>query len=37
MAFYKPTEFPRLIVVPNRARRIKKDHPAAPLTINEAE
>ena len=35
MAFYKPTKFLRLIVVLNRARRIKKDHLAPPLTINE--
>jgi len=35
MSFYKPKELPRLMVAPNGARRIKKDHPAVPLTINE--
>ena len=35
MSFYKPDKLPKLMVAPNGARRIKKDHPAVPLTINE--
>ena len=35
MPFYKPDKLPKLMVAPNGARRIKKDHPAVPLTINE--
>ena len=35
MPFYKPDKLPKLMVAPNGARRIKKDHPAIPLTINE--
>jgi len=35
MSFYKPDKLPKLMVAPNGARRIKKDHPAVPLTISE--
>ena len=35
MSFYKPEKLPKLMVAPNGARRLKKDHPAVPLTINE--
>ena len=35
MPFYKPDRLPSLMVAPNGARRIKKDHPAVPLTIKE--
>ncbi len=35
MPFYKPDRLPNLMVAPNGARRVKKDHPAVPLTINE--
>ena len=35
MPYYKPDKLPKLMVAPNGARRIKKDHPAVPLTINE--
>ena len=33
--FYKPDLLPRLMVAPNGARPMKKDHEAVPLTINE--
>jgi len=35
MPFFKPNKLPELMVAPNGARRIKKDHPAVPLTIEE--
>ena len=35
MSFYKPEKLPKLMVAPNGARKVKKDHPAVPLTINE--
>ena len=35
MSFYKPEKLPKLMVAPNGARKIKKDHPAIPLTISE--
>lgn len=35
MSFFKPNRLPNLMVAPNGARRIKKDHPAVPLTITE--
>jgi len=35
MSFYKPDKLPKLMVAPNGARRVKKDHPAVPLTIKE--
>ena len=35
MSFYKPNKLPNLMVAPNGARRIKKDHHAVPLTIKE--
>ena len=35
MSFYQPAKLPRLMVAPNGARKIKKDHPAVPLTISE--
>ena len=35
MPFYKPDRLPSLMVAPNGARKIKKDHPAVPLTIKE--
>ena len=35
MSFFKPNRLPNLMVAPNGARRIKKDHPAVPLTIAE--
>ena len=33
MGFYQPEKLPKLMVAPNGARKIKKDHPAVPLTI----
>ena len=27
MSFYKPEKLPKLMVAPNGARKIKKDHP----------
>ena len=33
--FYKPEKLPSLMVAPNGARPMKKDHEAVPLTINE--
>jgi uncharacterized protein (DUF849 family) len=35
MSFYQPEKLPKLMVAPNGARRVKKDHPAVPLTISE--
>ena len=35
MSFYKPEKLPKLMVAPNGARKVKKDHPAIPLTISE--
>ena len=35
MSFYKPAKLPKLMVAPNGARKVKKDHPAVPLTISE--
>ena len=35
MPFYKPDKLPKLMVAPNGARPMKKDHEAIPLTINE--
>ena len=35
MSFYKPEKLPKLMVAPNGARRIKKDHPEIPLTVSE--
>ena len=35
MAFYQPKELPKLMVAPNGARKVKKDHPEVPLTIQE--
>ena len=35
MSFYKPDKLPKLMVAPNGARKLKKDHPAVPLTISE--
>ena len=33
--FYKPDNLPRLMVAPNGARPMKKDHAAVPITMNE--
>ena len=35
MSFYKPDKLPKLMVAPNGARKVKKDHPAIPLTTSE--
>ena len=35
MKFYKPNKLPKLMVAPNGARPMKKDHPAVPITIAE--
>ena len=35
MSFYKPEKLPKLMVAPNGARKVKKDHPAIPLTTSE--
>ena len=35
MEFYKPNKLPKLMVAPNGARPMKKDHPAVPITISE--
>ena len=35
MSFFKPDKLPKLMVAPNGARRVKKDHPAVPITIKE--
>ena len=33
--FYQPIKLPRLMVAPNGARPMKKDHPAVPIDISE--
>ena len=35
MAFFQPDKLPSLMVAPNGARKVKKDHPEVPLTIKE--
>ena len=35
MSFYIPDKLPKLMVAPNGARPMKKDHPAVPVTISE--
>ena len=35
MAFFQPDRLPSLMVAPNGARKVKKDHPEVPLTIKE--
>ena len=35
MAFFQPDKLPKLMVAPNGARKVKKDHPEVPLTIQE--
>ena len=35
MKFYKPEKLPNLMVAPNGARPMKKDHPNVPVTIDE--
>ena len=35
MNFYKPDRLPLLMVAPNGARPMKKDHPKVPMTIPE--
>ena len=35
MAFFQPDKLPKLMVAPNGARKVKKDHPEVPLTIME--
>ena len=35
MAFFQPYKLPNLMVAPNGARKVKKDHPEVPLTIGE--
>ena len=35
MAFFQPDRLPSLMVAPNGARKVKKDHPEIPLTIKE--
>ncbi len=35
MSFYRPAKLPKLMIAPNGARKVKKDHPAVPLTISE--
>ncbi len=35
MSFYQPIELPKLMVSPNGSRKMKKDHPAVPLSISE--
>ena len=35
MPFYQPKRLPNLMVAPNGARKVKKDHPEVPLTIKE--
>ena len=35
MPFYKPDKLPKLMVAPNGARPMKKDHAAVPITISE--
>ena len=33
--FFKPNKLPKLMVAPNGARPMKKDHPLVPITIDE--
>ena len=33
--FFKPNKLPKLMVAPNGARPMKKDHPAVHVTISE--
>ncbi len=35
MNFFKPEQLPKLMVAPNGARPMKKDHPKVPITISE--
>ena len=35
MPFFQPDKLPSLMVAPNGARKVKKDHPEVPLTIKE--
>ena len=35
MNFFKPDQLPKLMVAPNGARPMKKDHPKVPITISE--
>ena len=35
MSYFIPNTLPRLMVAPNGARPMKKDHPAVPVTISE--
>ena len=35
MLYFIPNSLPRLMVAPNGARPMKKDHPAVPVTISE--
>ena len=35
MSFFKPEKLPKLMVAPNGARPMKKDHPSVPVTIDE--
>ena len=35
MSFHKPDKLPKLMVAPNGARPMKKDHAAVPITISE--
>ena len=35
MNFYKPKELPKIMIAPNGARPMKKDHAEVPLTIEE--
>ena len=33
MNFFKPKELPKIMVAPNGARKVEKDHPEVPFTI----
>ena len=35
MTYFIPDKLPRLMVAPNAARPMKKDHPEVPVTISE--
>ena len=35
MGFYQPEKLPKLMVAPNGARKIKKDHPAVPFSLDK--
>ena len=35
MTFYKPKELPKIMIAPNGARPMKKDHSEVPVTIDE--